>query len=146
MRVEKNCGLFIAGRRVLASVASSLQRSRIIGSPARKGLQVSTGRVDYVHLEGTPANVGYQHGYLLSAEIRDAFEAIKLFDTHQASVTGSSTARRRSRCFGRTLTRSIGRSCRASPMASKLKASISTSRISSRSMPSKKCPTTTYLG
>jgi len=38
----------------------------------------------YVHLEGSPSDVGYQHGYLLAAEIQDAFEAIKLYDTHQS--------------------------------------------------------------
>ena len=27
--------------------------------------------------------MGFQHGYLLAPEIADAFEAIKLFDTHQ---------------------------------------------------------------
>jgi hypothetical protein len=37
----------------------------------------------YVHLEGSPGDVGFQHGYLLAPEIADAFEAIKLFDTHQ---------------------------------------------------------------
>ena len=29
------------------------------------------------------ADIGFQHGYLLAAEIADAFDAIKLFDTHQ---------------------------------------------------------------
>jgi hypothetical protein len=38
----------------------------------------------YVHLEGSPSDVGYQHGYLLAPEIQDAFEAIRLFDTHQS--------------------------------------------------------------
>jgi hypothetical protein len=37
----------------------------------------------YVHLEGSPSDIGFQHGYLLAPEISDAFEAIKLFDTHQ---------------------------------------------------------------
>ena len=37
----------------------------------------------YVHLEGPPANVGYQHGYLLAPEIADAFNAIKFQDTHR---------------------------------------------------------------
>ena len=37
----------------------------------------------YVHLEGSPSDIGYQHGYLLAPEIADALEAIKLFDTHQ---------------------------------------------------------------
>ncbi|HEV2176850.1 MAG TPA: C45 family autoproteolytic acyltransferase/hydrolase [Terriglobia bacterium] len=36
----------------------------------------------YVHLEGTPGNVGFQHGYLLAPEIADAFAAIKLTETH----------------------------------------------------------------
>lgn len=36
----------------------------------------------YAHLEGSPSNVGYQHGYLLAPEIEDAFNAVKLFDTH----------------------------------------------------------------
>ena len=37
----------------------------------------------YVHLEGSPSEIGFQHGYLLAPEIADALEAIKLFDTHQ---------------------------------------------------------------
>jgi hypothetical protein len=36
----------------------------------------------YVHLEGTPEQIGYQHGYLLSAEIADTLEVLKLEDTH----------------------------------------------------------------
>lgn len=36
----------------------------------------------YVHLEGGPAEIGYQHGYLLAPEIEDAFRAVKLHDTH----------------------------------------------------------------
>jgi len=36
----------------------------------------------YVHLEGTPYDVGYQHGYLLATEIADAFATIRLEMTH----------------------------------------------------------------
>ena len=36
----------------------------------------------YVHLEGSPAEIGYQHGYLLAPEIEDAFQAVKLQNTH----------------------------------------------------------------
>ena len=36
----------------------------------------------YVHLEGSPSDIGYQHGYLLAPEIQDAFAAVKLYDTH----------------------------------------------------------------
>jgi len=35
-----------------------------------------------VHLEGSPADIGYQHGYLLTAEIRDNFKAISTELTH----------------------------------------------------------------
>ncbi|HEX7252059.1 MAG TPA: C45 family peptidase [Thermoanaerobaculia bacterium] len=36
----------------------------------------------YVHLEGSPSEIGFQHGSLLSGEIADAFEAVKLSATH----------------------------------------------------------------
>jgi hypothetical protein len=36
----------------------------------------------YVHLEGAPRAIGYQHGYLLAPEIAAAFAAVKLLDTH----------------------------------------------------------------
>jgi phospholipase B-like protein len=36
----------------------------------------------YVHLEGSPERVGFQHGFLLAPEIEDAFQAIRLNDTH----------------------------------------------------------------
>lgn len=35
----------------------------------------------YVHLEGAPKRIGFQHGYLLAPEIDDALQAIKLSDT-----------------------------------------------------------------
>ena len=37
----------------------------------------------YVHLEGSPADIGFQHGYLLAPEIQDAFHAIQFQDTHR---------------------------------------------------------------
>jgi Phospholipase B len=37
----------------------------------------------YLHLEGTPAQIGFQHGYLLSEEIADALAAYKLDSTHR---------------------------------------------------------------
>jgi hypothetical protein len=36
----------------------------------------------YVHLEGTPAEIGYQHGYLLAAEIQDVQKVFALELTH----------------------------------------------------------------
>src|SRR5712672_248467 len=36
-----------------------------------------------VHLEGTPADIGFQHGYFLAAEIKDNFKAISTEMTHE---------------------------------------------------------------
>jgi len=48
----------------------------------QKAYRFQKGGWTYVHLEGSPADIGFQHGYLLASEISDAFDAIKLFDTH----------------------------------------------------------------
>src|SRR5437764_7404547 len=37
----------------------------------------------YIHLEGSPRQVGFQHGYLLQPEIDDAFRALKFQDTYR---------------------------------------------------------------
>ncbi|HEV2498485.1 MAG TPA: C45 family peptidase, partial [Terriglobia bacterium] len=45
--------------------------------PRLKGsYRFSRGLWNYVHLEGTPAEIGFQHGYLLAPEIADAFKAV----------------------------------------------------------------------
>ncbi len=49
----------------------------------QKAYRFQKGGWTYVHLEGSPSDIGYQHGYLLAPEIADAFEAIKLFDTRE---------------------------------------------------------------
>ncbi|HEV2350012.1 MAG TPA: C45 family peptidase [Terriglobia bacterium] len=36
----------------------------------------------FVHLAGSPEQIGFQHGSLLAADIEDAYEAVKLDDTH----------------------------------------------------------------
>ncbi|MGH9584334.1 MAG: C45 family autoproteolytic acyltransferase/hydrolase, partial [Bryobacteraceae bacterium] len=36
----------------------------------------------FVHLEGTPSEIGFEHGYLLAPEIEDAKRAIELSTTH----------------------------------------------------------------
>ncbi len=69
--------LSFAGSSIARSAASSAD-SRLAGAyrnPAKAGWI-------FVHLEGTPAAIGYQHGYLLTAEIEDAKRAIELSATH----------------------------------------------------------------
>lgn len=66
----------------------------LAAEPARKAAEASQtllggayrferGGWVYVHLEGSPREIGYQHGYLLAAEILDAFQSVKLRDTHE---------------------------------------------------------------
>jgi len=38
----------------------------------------------YVHLEGSPSEIGFQHGYLLASEIEDAEKVIALGLTHDS--------------------------------------------------------------
>jgi hypothetical protein len=49
----------------------------------QKAYRFQQGGWTYVHLEGSPSDVGFQHGYLLAPEIADALAVIKLFDIHQ---------------------------------------------------------------
>jgi Phospholipase B len=38
----------------------------------------------YVHLEGSPSQIGFQHGYLLADDIQDTYHALKLLYTHSS--------------------------------------------------------------
>jgi len=49
----------------------------------QKAYRFQKGGWTYVHVEGSPSDIGFQHGYLLAPEIADALEAIKLFDTRE---------------------------------------------------------------
>jgi hypothetical protein len=48
-----------------------------------KAYRFERGGWIYVHLEGAPSDIGYQHGYLLAPEIADAFAAVSLEMTHE---------------------------------------------------------------
>ena len=48
----------------------------------RGAYRFERGEWIFVHLQGPPERIGFQHGYLLAPEIRDAFESVKLQDTH----------------------------------------------------------------
>ena len=48
----------------------------------------------YVHLEGSPEQIGYQHGSLLAHEIADFLRVIKPYLEKSSGATGVSTARR----------------------------------------------------
>jgi hypothetical protein len=51
--------------------------------PRMKGAySFEKGGWTYVHLEGTPEEIGYQHGYLLASQIEDTYQVLKLEFTH----------------------------------------------------------------
>jgi hypothetical protein len=65
-----------------ASEPSHPAKSQSDDSRLEKSYRFQKGGWTYVHLEGTPSDIGYQHGYLLAAEIEDALNVVKLMDTH----------------------------------------------------------------
>lgn len=74
------CGtLGLAVMLVSAAAATDAVEARLA-----KAYRFQRGGWTYVHLEGSPSDIGYQHGYLLAPEISDAFEAIKLSSTRSA--------------------------------------------------------------
>ena len=44
----------------------------------------------FVHLQGSPQQIGFQHGYLLGPQIADAIHVFKVEDSTPRSATGSS--------------------------------------------------------
>jgi len=79
---------FWRGVRVLAVMLASAALAAGVSSGSsdarlQKAYRFQKGGWTYVHLEGSPSDIGFQHGYLLAPEIADAFAAIKLYDTHQ---------------------------------------------------------------
>jgi phospholipase B-like protein len=75
------CGCVLGIAAALTSPAAAAPGSS--DPRLQKAYRFQQGGWTYVHLEGSPSAMGFQHGYLLAPEIGDAFEAIKLFDTHQ---------------------------------------------------------------
>jgi hypothetical protein len=74
-----SCVAFASSPNAAINSAATQSDSRL-----QKAYRFQQGGWTYVHLEGSPTDIGFQHGYLLAPEIQDAFEAIKLFDTHQS--------------------------------------------------------------
>ncbi|HKV04658.1 MAG TPA: C45 family peptidase [Candidatus Acidoferrales bacterium] len=70
-----------AARAANRQVAEDAQNS-YLEKTQDKGYRFDRGGWIYVHLEGSPHDIGFQHGYLLAPEIADAFAAIRLESTH----------------------------------------------------------------
>ena len=68
---------------VLAAVAVQAQSAASHpGSRLEHAYRFDRGGWTYIHLQGSPEDIGYQHGYLLSAEIEDNFKVLKLESEH----------------------------------------------------------------
>src|SRR6202162_6386039 len=72
-----------AGAVALPAAASSAKTASPSDSRLARAYRFQQAGWTYVHLEGSPSDVGFQHGYLLAPEIADAFSAIKMFDMHE---------------------------------------------------------------
>jgi hypothetical protein len=60
------------------SSVAALQDARLAGA-----YKFNDGGWTYVHLQGTPEEVGFQHGYLLADEIEDNVQVYKVTAPHQ---------------------------------------------------------------
>jgi len=66
-----------------ASLITFAQSSAANIDPRLEGAYTfERGGWTYVHLQGTPEQIGYQHGYLLAPQIEDAWKVFKLEDEH----------------------------------------------------------------
>jgi hypothetical protein len=65
-----------------AAAPSPQIRDSYVEMTQDKGYRFNRGGWIYVHLEGSPHDIGFQHGYLLAEEISDAFAVIRLEATH----------------------------------------------------------------
>ena len=81
-----------SGMRKIAAVASVFGMALALGFASREPqtdarLKHASRRAEqngwiWVHLEGSPADIGYQHGYLLAPEIRDTLQTVSLEMNH----------------------------------------------------------------
>src|SRR5882724_4358794 len=66
----------------LIAASAALAGSRVADKTSRSYRKPAENGWVFVHLEGRPSEIGFQHGSLLVPEIEDAFAAVKLSMTH----------------------------------------------------------------
>ncbi|HWC20549.1 MAG TPA: C45 family peptidase [Terriglobales bacterium] len=74
--------LIVLGVLVVTCI-SAIASTKSSGNDPRlaKAYRFERGGWVYLHLEGSPSAIGFQHGYLLTPEIEDAFKAVQLTNT-----------------------------------------------------------------
>jgi len=70
-----------------ASTAAPVSQDAADARLARAFRNPTEGGWIFVHLEGSPSGIGFQHGYLLPKEIEDSKRAIELSTTHEVKHT-----------------------------------------------------------
>ena len=76
--------LSLCGNRqtVQAAAESPAQQNSAYDTTLARGYRFERGGWTYVHLEGSPHDIGVQHGYLLAPEIADVYGVVRLEMTH----------------------------------------------------------------
>lgn len=74
--------LVVFATSLFAGKPSNAKQSDAVKARLGHAYRFDRGGWVYMHLEGKPEDIGFQHGYLLAPEIEDAFAADKLRDTH----------------------------------------------------------------
>jgi hypothetical protein len=105
------------GAAALTGALTAAGHSGTDDSPLAKAYRFESGGWIYVHLEGSPHDIGYQHGYLLAPEIADAYAAVSLQMTHTTKRDWEFAPP--AKCSGRKSIPNIRRSFAASPTGSK---------------------------
>lgn len=80
----RRTSLFAAAALTIAMAAALISRDPVMDPRMKKASRAAerSGWVQ-VHLEGSPSEIGFQHGYLLAAEIADNFRVISTEMTHE---------------------------------------------------------------
>ncbi len=71
-----------ANDAMVATIAAARERAAANDARLKSASRFELGGWIYVHLEGDPGAMGYQHGYLLAPEIEDAFAAVSAGMAH----------------------------------------------------------------
>src|SRR5882757_9792169 len=73
-----------ANDAMVATIAAAREHAAANDPRLKGGSRFEEGGWIYVHLEGDPGTVGFQHGYLLAPEIEDGFAAVSAGMMHSA--------------------------------------------------------------
>jgi len=82
MPLRSSLSLSLRFFSLLFIVAAGALPAQSPRSGALPGYRFERAGWTYVHLQGSPAQIGYQHGSLLAAEIEDMVDVVKLESTH----------------------------------------------------------------